>query len=205
MAKKGQVILQYPQFNRQTIQNFLNGNNVTEATMIRIAKVLGISETELSDLRTPIESALSSNDESDTRRRYTKQDLTTSLTQEVNQARKDGWNFVERKFTDESGNLWDVNKILTCQENIIILGDAGSGKTTQLQSIALELVKIEEDETIPIYVDLSKNCPDKKHGLLERIIRCIPQRFQKDDFGDYRFLCKEPPVIAKSSTPVALF
>ena len=96
---------------------------------------------------------------------YTKSDFTVSLLKEIEEDRKD-WNFVQRGFTDDLGNSWDIEKILTNNENIIILGDAGSGKTTQLQSIALELAKREENQTIPIFIDISRKRPFKKMNWL---------------------------------------
>jgi len=72
--------------------------------------------------------------------------------------------------------IWTIERIINTKDNIIIVGEPGSGKTSLLQSIILELYNVREDDIIPIYVNLEGYIPKndskmRKHILSEARIR----------------------------------
>lgn len=125
--------------------------------------------------------------------KFNKSDYVEPLVEWIERQRKTNY-FVKRKFI-EVGNVkkvWKEEDILNSNENLVILGEPGSGKTSLLQTIALELCNRKNVEIVPIFVSLNEYVPKNKNTLLERIReenrRILSKSISDEDLYEEDFL-----------------
>ena len=88
----------------------------------------------------------------------------------------------------------DIKDILESKENFVILGEPGSGKTSLLEEILLNLNKSKGSDLIPVYISLKGYVPNPndrgtlKSYILAEIVSGPMKSFSENYFNNNSFL-----------------